>query len=88
MALCAGGLRGAQRQYGDEREEKARADAEPVAAKPHPNKDGERSVESHGPPGSSSTQASPIFRRGATAESLSCGAGNPGSARGSLNARP
>ena len=35
LAFCAGGLRGAQHQYGDEREEKARADAEPVAAKPH-----------------------------------------------------
>ena len=35
VAFCAGGLRGAQRQDGDEREEKARADAEPIAAKPH-----------------------------------------------------
>jgi hypothetical protein len=35
VAFCAGGLRGAQRQNGDEREEKARADAEPMAAKPH-----------------------------------------------------
>jgi hypothetical protein len=35
LAFCAGGLRGAQRQNGDEREEKARADAEPMAAKPH-----------------------------------------------------
>lgn len=35
LAFGAGGLRGAQRQNGDEREEKARADAEPMAAKPH-----------------------------------------------------
>ena len=36
LAFCAGRLRGAERQYGDERQEKARADTEPVAAKPHP----------------------------------------------------
>jgi hypothetical protein len=35
MALCAGRLRGAECQYGDERQEKARADTEPVGAKPH-----------------------------------------------------
>jgi hypothetical protein len=35
LAFCAGGLCGVQHQYGDERDEKARADAEPVAAKPH-----------------------------------------------------
>ena len=63
LAFCAGGLRGAQHQHGDEREEKARADAEPVAAKPHREKDGKRSLASHRPPGSSSTPASPIFRR-------------------------
>ena len=35
LAFCASRLRGAQREYSDEREKKARADAEPVAAKPH-----------------------------------------------------
>jgi hypothetical protein len=35
LAFCAGRLRGAERQYGDERQEKVRAETEPVDAKPH-----------------------------------------------------
>jgi hypothetical protein len=34
-ALCAGGLRGAQQQDRGEREQKARTEAEPMAAEPH-----------------------------------------------------
>ena len=35
LSFCAGGLRGAERQHRDEREDKPRADAEARAAKPH-----------------------------------------------------